>query len=64
VGGESQFLLDLDTRSRLVTDQTVDTDTLAIALGNNGFVIHIDQLILKGGTACIDYQYFHNKLLT
>ena len=43
----------------LMGDDAVNTDTLNVTLCNNRFICHVDELILKGGTSCIDYQNFH-----
>ena len=50
----------LSADQRAVLQMTVDADALAKALGENGFVLHVDQLILQRGAAGVDDQNFHS----
>ena len=62
VAGQGDVLVE----DRLVPDQwgvlevAVDADALAQALGQKLLVLHIYELILKGGAARVDDQYFHS----
>ena len=40
-------------------DGAFDTDSLAEAFGLDGFIGSIDELVLKGGAACVDDKDFH-----
>ena len=37
-----------------------DADALAEALGDDVFVLHIDELIFEGGAPAVDDQYLHS----
>ena len=45
--------------SRLVGEPAVDSDALAQPFGHDHLAVHVDELILEGGTACVDDQNFH-----
>ncbi len=60
------FLLYLKASAvgKLMCDKgSADSYTLAVALCKYGLIVHIDELILKRATACIDYENFHCDLL-
>ena len=61
VGGEIAVCLCVDAGIGLVGDKTAfDADALAVALGNDVLIFHVDELILHGRTSCIDDQDFHS----
>ena len=61
MSGESNVLVEhgfvADQRS--VLQMAVDADTLAEAFGQKLLIVHIDELILEGGAACVDNKNFH-----
>ena len=46
-------------RLRVLDLGAVDTDPLHQPLGQNGLVVHVEELILQGGTAAVDDENFH-----
>ncbi len=49
----------LITHQRAVLEMTVDTDALAKTLGHHILSLHINELILERGAACVDNKNFH-----
>ena len=41
---------------------TVEADTLAKALSHYRLGLHVDELVLQGRTACVDYKNFHSDI--
>ena len=46
---------------RMLDARAADADTLHQPLGQHGFAVHIDQLILEGRTAAVENKNFHKK---
>jgi hypothetical protein len=63
MGREVAVLFHLDTRSGLVAQMAVDTDTVAVALCDHRLIFHIDELILQRRASCIDNKNNHGKFL-
>ena len=40
-------------------DVTVNADPVAVALGNDTFILHINKLVLEGRASRVDYKNFH-----
>ena len=61
MGGQADvFIINrLVSYQRGVLQVSVDTDSLAKAFRHDGFGLHIDQLVLEGGAACVDNKNFH-----
>ena len=64
VCGESHIFIEygLTVYHGCVLEVTVNTDTLAQTLCDDGLVVHIEELILKGRAACVDNKNFHLSL--
>ena len=61
MGGEVAILFFADAGVGLIGDETsFDADALAVALGNDVLIFHVDELLLHGRTSCIDDQDFHS----
>ena len=61
VGGHGNIFIEnrLVAHQRAVLEMAVDADALAKALGHDSFALHVDQLILQRGAACVDDENFH-----
>ena len=47
-----------------VGQTTINTNSLAQALSQNSLVVHVEELILQGRAARIDYQNIHFSLVS
>ena len=56
VGREIAVCINSSAVSGLVGDMTVDADAVAVSFRKDALVLHIDELILQRGAACVDNQ--------
>ena len=64
MGGKGDILVEygLIADEGAVLEMTVDADTLAETLCHYLFGLHVDELILEGGAACVDNKNLHYKI--
>ena len=64
VGGHCNILIKygLAAYQGAVLKVTVEADTLAKALSHYRLGLHVDELVLQGRTACVDYKNFHSDI--
>ena len=64
VSGHGKIFIEngLAAYQRTVLEVAVDADTLAETLSHYGLGLHIDQLVLQRGAACVDNKNLHYKI--
>ena len=62
MGREVGFVFDFGAGGELVADKAAGSDPFAVALGNDLFILHIDELILHRGAARVDDKNLHGSL--
>ena len=64
MGGHCNILIKygLAAYQGAVLKVTVEADTLAKALSHYRLGLHVDELVLQGRTACVDYKNYHSDI--
>ena len=62
VGRECAVLFNLDAAGSLVAQVAVDADAVAVSLGDDRLILHIDELVLQGGAAGVYNKNNHRGI--